>query len=88
MTRPSLALSVIALVALTGPAPAGITFGPVRSRPGVSVRLVSHSETPGGTLELSLELKGTLTSNTSKPGASSKLILPISLVVTKSFVTD
>ena len=39
-------------------------------------------------LDESLELKGTLTSNSSKPGESTKLKLPISLVVTKSFVID
>ncbi|MCX6867967.1 MAG: hypothetical protein NTV46_17475 [Verrucomicrobia bacterium] len=64
MTRPSLTLSVLAIVAGIGPASAGITFGPVRSQPGESVRLVTHSETPGGTLERSLDgkpRKGTIT---------------------------
>ena len=52
MMRPCLVLSAITLVALIAPATAaGITFGPVRGQPGQSVRLVSHSETPGGSLE-------------------------------------
>jgi hypothetical protein len=52
MTRPCLALSALTLVALIAPTAtaAGITFGPVRAQAGQSVRLVSHSETPGGTL--------------------------------------
>ena len=32
------------------PVAGGITFGPVRGKPGESVRLVSNSETPGGTV--------------------------------------
>lgn len=51
MTRPHLAVSALAFVALLSPASAGITFGPVRAQPGESVRLVTHSETPGGTIE-------------------------------------
>jgi hypothetical protein len=51
MTHPHLASFVFAFVALIAPATAAITFGPVRGQPGQSVRLVTHSETPGGTLE-------------------------------------
>ena len=41
----------IALAGLQSPAAAaGIVFGPVRAQPGESVRLVTHSETPGGTI--------------------------------------
>lgn len=71
MTRPqhattafSLVLAlVLALVAPLTPASAGITFGPVRGQPGESVRLVSHSETTGGTIERTIDgttRKGTL----------------------------
>lgn len=45
--------SVLLLVASASTsATAGITFGPVRAQPGESVRLLSHSETPGGTVEI------------------------------------
>lgn len=43
--------SAAALLALLSSASAGITFGPVRGQPGESVRLVTHSETTGGTIE-------------------------------------
>lgn len=43
--------SAAALLALVSSASAGITFGPVRGQPGESVRLVTHSETSGGTIE-------------------------------------
>lgn len=43
--------AALALVALLTPASAGVTFGPVHAQPGQSVRLVTHSETTGGTLE-------------------------------------
>ena len=42
---------VAAVAALVLPAPAaGITFGPVKGQAGQSIRLVTHSETPGGTI--------------------------------------
>jgi hypothetical protein len=47
------AASATILVSLVSPATAGITFGPVRAQPGESVRLLSHSETPGGTIQRS-----------------------------------
>lgn len=43
--------SAASLLALVSSASAGITFGPVRGQPGESVRLVTHSETSGGTIE-------------------------------------
>ena len=51
MTHPHLAASVLALLAVLTPASAGITIGALRSKPGESVRLVTHSETTGGTIE-------------------------------------
>jgi hypothetical protein len=36
---------------------AGITFGPVKGQPGESVRLVTRSETPGGTIQRTLNGK-------------------------------
>ena len=51
MTHSRLAASALALVACLSPAGAGIAFGPVRGKPGESVRLVTHSETHGGTIE-------------------------------------
>ena len=35
-----------------------------------------------------LEIKGTITTSASKPGESIKIVLPVHLTVTKSFVTD
>ena len=49
--------SAFILAAIASPAAAGITFGPVRGQPGESVRLVPHSETPGGTIERTVEGK-------------------------------
>jgi hypothetical protein len=43
--------SAATLLALVSSVSAGITFGPVRGQPGESVRLVTHSETAGGTIE-------------------------------------
>jgi hypothetical protein len=40
------------LVAATATAATEIAFGPVRAQPGESVRLVSHSESKGGTVEI------------------------------------
>ena len=54
MKHPRLATSALALTALITPASAGVTFGPVHGQPGQSVRLVTHSETTGGTLERTL----------------------------------
>lgn len=51
MTPSSLTIAALALAALLSPARAGITIGPVRGKPGESVRLVTHSETTGGTIE-------------------------------------
>lgn len=45
--------SALLLAALVAPAHAGITFGPVKGQPGQSIRLLTHSETPGGTIQLS-----------------------------------
>ena len=44
-------LSVATLIALHSPAPGGITIGPVRGQPGESIRLVTFSETKGGTIQ-------------------------------------
>ena len=64
MTRTHHAASALTFAALLAPVSAGITFGPVRGQPGESVRLVSHSETTGGTIERTIAdktTKGTLT---------------------------
>lgn len=52
-------IPALALAALITPISAGITFGPVRAQPGQSVRLVTHSETNGGTIERTLDDKTT-----------------------------
>lgn len=53
-----LTATTLALVALLTPArAAGISFGPLRAKPGESVRLVTHSESHDGTLERTLEGK-------------------------------
>jgi len=70
--------SAATLLTLVCSASAGITFGHVRVQPGESVRLVTHSETAGGTI----------TSSSSKAGESTKAELPIRLVATKSFIRD
>ena len=57
MKHTSLAASALALVALLTPASAGIIFGPVRAQPGESVRLVTRSDTQGGTIEKSISGK-------------------------------
>lgn len=44
-------LIVLLLIPLSHFASAGIIFGPVRGQPGESVKLVTHSETPGGTIQ-------------------------------------
>lgn len=44
-------VSAATLFALVSNAPAGITIGPVRAQPGESVRLVTFSETKGGTIQ-------------------------------------
>ena len=43
--------SLAAIAVLVSPATAGITFGPVRGQAGESIRLVTHTETPGGTIQ-------------------------------------
>jgi hypothetical protein len=45
------AVSTATLFALVSHASAGITIGPVRGQPGESVRLVTFSETTGGTIQ-------------------------------------
>jgi hypothetical protein len=51
MVKSLFAPIVAALAALILPATAaGITFGPVKGQAGQSIRLVTHSETPGGTI--------------------------------------
>jgi len=45
------------LMALLSPATAGITFGPVIAQPGESVHLITHTETPGGTLKKTVDGK-------------------------------
>ncbi len=47
----------LSLLALVSSATAGITFGPVLAQPGESVHLVTHTETPGGTLQKTVEGK-------------------------------
>ena len=60
MTRYHLAACALLCAVPLAPASAGgITFGPVRGQPGKSVRLVSHSETPGGTIERTIDDKST-----------------------------
>lgn len=70
--------SAASLLALVSSASAGITLGHVRIEPGEGVRLVTHSETSGGTI----------TSSSSKADESTKAKLPVRLVVTKSFIRD
>lgn len=43
--------SAVSLAALTTSCMAGITFGPVRGKPGESVRLVTYTDTVGGTIQ-------------------------------------
>jgi hypothetical protein len=50
MTHHSLLPAILTLAGLIATAPAQIVFGPVRSQPGESIRLLSHSETTGGTI--------------------------------------
>ena len=54
-----LPFTAIALAGLLSPAFAGVEFGPIRSKPGESVRLVTHSETTGGTISQTLSGKAT-----------------------------
>lgn len=51
MTTFRSAVSAATLFAIISPASAGITLGPVRGQPGESVRLVTFSETTGGTIQ-------------------------------------
>ena len=52
--KPSLfAASVSILAAIASTATAGIVFGPVKGHAGESIRLVTNSETPGGTIQRS-----------------------------------
>lgn len=50
MTSFFLFVAALGLGGLATLAPAQIVFGPVRSQPGQSIRMLSHSETPGGTI--------------------------------------
>jgi hypothetical protein len=43
-------IAAVALVGLIPAAQAQIVFGPVRSQPGESIRMLSHSDTTGGTI--------------------------------------
>ncbi len=43
-------IPLVTALALVSPAEAGIVFGPVKGKPGQSVKLVTRSETPGGTV--------------------------------------
>lgn len=55
--------TAIAIALSLGPALGQIQFGPVVPKPGESIRMLSHSETPGGTTERTLEgrtTRGTL----------------------------
>lgn len=51
MNRLLSVISAASLLALPCTACAGITFGPVRGQAGESVKLVTHSETTGGTIQ-------------------------------------
>jgi hypothetical protein len=60
------AISALALAAIVSPASGGIVFGPVRAQPGESIRLVTHSETPAGTIQRTIAGKasyGTISIN-------------------------
>jgi hypothetical protein len=52
MTTPYLAATAATLLALVSSATAGIKIGLVRAQPGESVRLVTYSETKGGTIQI------------------------------------
>lgn len=54
-----LLLSALVPLALLSPAAAGIVFGPVKGKPGQSIKLVTHSETPGGTVQQSVAGRNT-----------------------------
>ena len=51
MRHSTLAVSALTLGVLCATATAGMTFGPVRGKAGESIRLVTHAETPGGTVQ-------------------------------------
>ena len=54
MTYAQIATTAVALAGLLSPVAAGVVFGPVRGQACESVRLVSHSETTGGTISKTL----------------------------------
>jgi hypothetical protein len=54
MTYAQIATTAVALAGFLSPVAAGVVFGPVRGQAGESVRLVSHSETTGGTITKTL----------------------------------
>ncbi|MEO5714457.1 MAG: hypothetical protein ABIT37_13295 [Luteolibacter sp.] len=51
MMRYKPAMTAVALAALCSTASAGIIFGPIRAKTGESIRLVTNSGTPGGTIQ-------------------------------------
>jgi hypothetical protein len=51
MTLLRLTVSAATLIAIGSSALAGITIGPIRAQPGESIRLVTFSETKGGTVQ-------------------------------------
>lgn len=51
MTLLRLTVSAATLIAIGSSALAGITIGPIRAQPGESIRLVTFSETKGGTIQ-------------------------------------
>jgi len=52
-------VSIPLLAAAVSTVNAGITFGPVKGHAGESIRLVTNSETPGGTIQRSISGKNT-----------------------------
>ncbi len=67
----------------------GADFHSDGSQSGASIELTGQVTVNLNTmLDESLELKGTVTSSSSKPGESSKIKLPVRLVATKSFISD
>ncbi|MEO8614601.1 MAG: hypothetical protein ABI600_05620 [Luteolibacter sp.] len=51
MRHSTLVASALTLGALCATASAGITFGPVHGKAGESIRLITRTETPGGTIQ-------------------------------------
>ena len=57
MSTSHIAAPAFLLAALVSPLAAGITFKPLRAQAGESIRLVTHSETDGGTIQQSFSGK-------------------------------